>query len=418
MGLNSTPSANRIHIGFFGRRNAGKSSVVNAVTGQELAVVSDTKGTTTDPVYKSMELLPIGPVMIIDTPGFDDEGALGELRVRKTKQVLNKTDIAVLVVDATEGKKQCDEELIRIFKEKEIPYIIVNNKADLLSDEISEKVCQNKVSEQRKAEQNALLSSGQEQYVSALTGAGIYELKECIGKLTSNEDMTLKIVGDLLHPGDFVVLVVPIDSAAPKGRLILPQQQTIRDVLEANAAAIVVKESELKQTLEQLGRSPAMVITDSQVFEQVSGVVSEEIPLTSFSILMARYKGYLETAVNGVAAIDHLKDGDKILISEGCTHHRQCDDIGTVKIPRWLKQHTGKELIIETSSGTEFPEDLTSYALVIHCGGCMLNEREVKYRMKCAKDQKVPFTNYGIAIAQMKGILKRSIELFPNLNAK
>lgn len=418
MGLNSTPSANRVHIGFFGRRNAGKSSVVNAVTGQELAVVSDTKGTTTDPVYKSMELLPIGPVMIIDTPGFDDEGALGELRVRKTKQVLNKTDIAVLVVDATEGKKQCDEELIRIFKEKEIPYIIVNNKADLLSDEISEKVCQNNVSEQRKAEQNALLSSGQEQYVSALTGAGIYELKECIGKLTPNEDMTLKIVGDLLHPGDFVVLVVPIDSAAPKGRLILPQQQTIRDVLEANAAAIVVKESELKQTLEQLGRSPAMVITDSQVFEQVSEEVSEEIPLTSFSILMARYKGYLETAVNGVAAIDHLKDGDKILISEGCTHHRQCDDIGTVKIPRWLKQHTGKELIIETSSGTEFSEDLTSYALVIHCGGCMLNEREVKYRMKCAEDQKVPFTNYGIAIAQMKGILKRSIELFPNLNAE
>lgn len=418
MGLNSTPSANRVHIGFFGRRNAGKSSVVNAVTGQELAVVSDTKGTTTDPVYKSMELLPIGPVMIIDTPGFDDEGALGELRVRKTKQVLNKTDIAVLVVDATEGKKQCDEELIRIFKEKEIPYIIVNNKADLLSDEISEKVCQNNVSEQRKAEQNALLSSGQEQYVSALTGAGIYELKECIGKLTPNEDMTLKIVGDLLHPGDFVVLVVPIDSAAPKGRLILPQQQTIRDVLEANAAAIVVKESELKQTLEQLGRSPAMVITDSQVFEQVSEEVSEEIPLTSFSILMARYKGYLETAVNGVAAIDHLKDGDKILISEGCTHHRQCDDIGTVKIPRWLKQHTGKELIIETSSGTEFPEDLTSYALVIHCGGCMLNEREVKYRMKCAEDQRVPFTNYGIAIAQMKGILKRSIELFPNLNVE
>ena len=437
MGLNSTPSANRVHIGFFGRRNAGKSSVVNAVTGQELAVVSDTKGTTTDPVYKSMELLPIGPVMIIDTPGFDDEGALGELRVRKTKQVLNKTDIAVLVVDATEGKKQCDEELIRIFKEKEIPYIIVNNKADLLSDEISEKVCQNNVSEQRKAEQNALLSSGQEQYVSALTGAGIYELKECIGKLTPNEDMTLKIVGDLLHPGDFVVLVVPIDSAAPKGRLILPQvqtlrelldkkcmvmslpqQQTIRDVLEANAAAIVVKESELKQTLEQLGRSPAMVITDSQVFEQVSEEVSKEIPLTSFSILMARYKGYLETAVQGAFAIDEVKPGDTILISEGCTHHRQCDDIGTVKIPRWLKQHTGKELIIETSSGTEFPEDLTSYALVIHCGGCMLNEREVKYRMKCAEDQKVPFTNYGIAIAQMKGILKRSIELFPNLNAE
>ena len=411
MGLNSTPSANRVHIGFFGRRNAGKSSVVNAVTGQELAVVSDTKGTTTDPVYKSMELLPIGPVMIIDTPGFDDEGALGELRVRKTKQVLNKTDIAVLVVDATEGKKQCDEELIRIFKEKEIPYIIVNNKADLLSDEISEKVCQNNVSEQRKAEQNALLSSGQEQYVSALTGAGIYELKECIGKLTPNEDMTLKIVGDLLHPGDFVVLVVPIDSAAPKGRLILPQQQTIRDVLEANAAAIVVKESELKQTLEQLGRSPAMVITDSQVFEQVSEEVSEEIPLTSFSILMARYKGYLETAVNGVAAIDHLNiynaDGSR---AEMCGNGIRC--LAKYVYDRGLTKK--KELIIETSSGTEFPEDLTSYALVIHCGGCMLNEREVKYRMKCAEDQKVPFTNYGIAIAQMKEILKRSIELFPN----
>ena len=445
MGLNSTPSANRVHIGFFGRRNAGKSSVVNAVTGQELAVVSDTKGTTTDPVYKSMELLPIGPVVIIDTPGFDDEGALGELRVRKTKQVLNKTDIAVLVVDATEGKKQCDEDLIHIFKEKEIPYIVVNNKADLLpdgpvkksevclrgteagetkgntSDQETLKQAKENASAQRtseQAEKNTVIASGQEQYVSALTGDGIYELKECIGKLTPSEDMTLKIVGDLLNPGDFVVLVVPIDSAAPKGRLILPQQQTIRDVLEANAAAIVVKETELKQTLEQLGKRPAMVITDSQAFEQVSAEVPQEIPLSSFSILMARYKGYLETAVKGVEAIENLKDGDKILISEGCTHHRQCDDIGTVKIPRWLKQHTGKDLIIETSSGTEFPEDLTAYALVIHCGGCMLNEREVKYRMKCAVDQNVPFTNYGIAIAQMKGILKRSIELFPYLTEK
>ncbi len=437
MGLNSTPSANRVHIGFFGRRNAGKSSVVNAVTGQELAVVSDTKGTTTDPVYKSMELLPIGPVMIIDTPGFDDEGALGELRVRKTKQVLNKTDIAVLVVDATEGKKQCDEELIHIFKEKEIPYIVVNNKADLLSADFVKKaeVCPKKTeadetrenasdlgaAEQAKEsslEKNTVIAFGQEQYVSALTGDGIYELKECIGKLTPNEDMTLKIVGDLLNPGDFVILVVPIDSAAPKGRLILPQQQTIRDVLEANAAAIVVKETELHDTLAELGKRPAMVITDSQAFEQVSAEVPTEIPLTSFSILMARYKGYLDTAVKGVQAMEHLKDGDKILISEGCTHHRQCDDIGTVKIPRWLKQHTGKNLIIETSSGTEFPEDLTPYALVIHCGGCMLNEREVKYRMKCAVDQNVPFTNYGIAIAQMKGILKRSIELFPYLPDK
>ncbi len=400
MGLNSTPSANRVHIGFFGRRNAGKSSVVNAVTGQELAVVSDTKGTTTDPVYKSMELLPIGPVMIIDTPGFDDEGTLGELRVRKTKQVLNKTDIAVLVVDATEGKKQCDEELIHIFKEKEIPYVIVNNKVDLLEEQQSE----------QKNE-----SDQQEQYVSAKTGAGIYELKEYIGKLAPTEDMTLKIVGDLLQPMDFVILVVPIDSAAPKGRLILPQQQTIRDVLEANAAAIVVKESELHDTLAQLGKRPAMVITDSQAFEQVAKEVPEDILLTSFSILMARFKGYLDTAVRGVAALDDLQDGDKILISEGCTHHRQCDDIGTVKLPRWLKQYTGKELVIETSSGTEFPEDLTKYALVIHCGGCMLNEREVRYRMKCAVDQGVPFTNYGIAIAQMKGILKRSIEIFPYL---
>ncbi len=441
MGLNSTPSANRVHIGFFGRRNAGKSSVVNAVTGQELAVVSDTKGTTTDPVCKAMELLPIGPVMIIDTPGFDDEGALGELRVRKTKQVLNKTDIAVLVVDATEGKKQCDEELLRIFMEKEIPYIVVNNKADLLSDDFVKEinVCPNSeagetkedasdqgaakqgkenTSEHSTLEKNSVIASGQECYVSALTGDGIYELKECIGKLTPNEDMTLKIVGDLLNPGDFVILVVPIDSAAPKGRLILPQQQTIRDVLEANAAAIVVKETELKQTLERLGKRPAMVVTDSQAFEQVSAEVPKEIPLTSFSILMARYKGYLDTAVKGVEAIEKLKDGDKILISEGCTHHRQCDDIGTVKIPRWLKQHTGKDLIIETSSGTEFPEELTPYALVIHCGGCMLNEREVKYRMKCAMDQNVPFTNYGIAIAQMKGILKRSIELFPYLTEK
>ena len=304
MGLNSTPSANRVHIGFFGRRNAGKSSVVNAVTGQELAVVSDTKGTTTDPVYKSMELLPIGPVMIIDTPGFDDEGALGELRVRKTKQVLNKTDIAVLVVDATEGKKQCDEELIRIFKEKEIPYIIVNNKADLLSDEISEKVCQNNVSEQRKAEQNALLSSGQEQYVSALTGAGIYELKECIGKLTPNEDMTLKIVGDLLHPGDFVVLVVPIDSAAPKGRLILPQQQVIRDVLESGATAIVCRDTELADTLKKLGQPPKLVITDSQAFASVSKDTPKNIPLTSFSILFSRYKGDLQTQIDGVKMLD------------------------------------------------------------------------------------------------------------------
>lgn len=395
MGLNNTPSANRVHIGFFGRRNAGKSSVVNAVTGQELAVVSDTKGTTTDPVYKSMELLPIGPVMIIDTPGFDDEGALGELRVRKTKQVLNKTDIAVLVVDASEGKKQCDLDLIAIFKEKEIPYVIVNNKMDLVAEPAN--ACPG------------------EQYVSALYNRGIQELKEYIGHLAPTEDMKLRIVGDLIHPSDFVVLVVPIDKAAPKGRLILPQQQTIRDILEADAAAIVVKEYELRETLEQLGKKPSLVITDSQVFAKVSADVPPEIPLTSFSILMARYKGYLETAVHGVAAIENLQDGDRILIAEGCTHHRQCDDIGSVKIPRWLKNYTGKELEIETSSGTEFPEDLSKYALVIHCGGCMLNEREVRYRMKCAVDQGIPFTNYGITIAYMQGILQRSIEIFPYL---
>lgn len=404
MGLNSTPSANRVHIGFFGRRNAGKSSVVNAVTGQELAVVSDTKGTTTDPVYKSMELLPMGPVMIIDTPGFDDEGTLGELRVRKTKQVLNKTDVAVLVVDGTEGKKQCDEELISLFQKKEIPYVVVYNKLDLLSDKEEKK-------ELPEIDAN-------EMYVSALNGTGIYELKEKIGKTVSTDNLKLQIVGDIIHPSDFVVLVVPIDKAAPKGRLILPQQQTIRDILEADATAVVVKEYELKETLEHLGKKPALVITDSQVFAKVSADVPEDIPLTSFSILMARYKGFLEAAVQGVAAIENLQDGDTVLIAEGCTHHRQCDDIGSVKIPRWLRNYTGKKIEIETSSGTEFPEDLSKYALVIHCGGCMLNEREVKYRMKCALDQGVPFTNYGIIIAYMQGILKRSIQIFPYLAEK
>lgn len=395
MGLNSTPSANRVHIGFFGRRNAGKSSVVNAVTGQDLAVVSETKGTTTDPVYKSMELLPIGPVMIIDTPGFDDEGQLGELRVKKTKQVLNKTDVAVLVVDASEGKKACDMELIELFQKKEIPYIVVYNKMDLLSEKKE--------------------LSQEEIYVSALEKEGIYELKEKIGKSVHTDDMKMQLVGDLIQPSDLVVLVVPIDSAAPKGRLILPQQQMIRDVLEANAVSVVVKENGLKEALENLGKKPAMVITDSQAFETVAEIVPDEIPLTSFSILMARYKGFLETAVKGVAALDRLKEGDKILIAEGCTHHRQCDDIGTVKIPRWIRNYTGKDIEIETCSGTEFPEDLTKYALVVHCGGCMLTEREVKYRMKCTVDQGVPFINYGIIIAYMHGILKRSIRIFPDL---
>ena len=384
MSMNQTPSGERTHIGFFGRRNAGKSSLVNAVTGQELAVVSDVKGTTTDPVTKAMELLPLGPVLIIDTPGFDDEGALGEKRVKKTRQILNKTDIAILVVDASEGMKECDRELLEIFREKKIPHLVVYNKSDLRE---ADGIC-----------------------VSALTGAGIRELKEKIAALKP-VDNGRKIISDKLKPGDFAVLVVPIDSAAPKGRLILPQQQTIRDILDAGAAAIVVKESELEQTLKNLGKAPAVVITDSQVFKNVAKIVPREVPLTSFSILMARYKGLLDEAAKGVHAIGNLKDGDKILISEGCTHHRQCEDIGTVKIPRWIKGFTGKDIVFETSSGGGFPEDLTQYALVVHCGGCMLGEREVMYRVKCAADQGVPITNYGTLIAHMNGILERSLEI-------
>ena len=397
MGMNNTPASERTHIGFFGRRNAGKSSIVNAVTGQELAVVSDVKGTTTDPVYKTMELLPLGPVMIIDTPGFDDEGMLGELRVKKTKQVLNKTDIAVLVVDATEGLKDCDKELIDLFQAKNINYLIVYNKSDLLDEIPQEKE--------------------KEVYASALKKENIYEVKERIAALKEQEADKC-IIADKLKRGDFVVLVVPIDSAAPKGRLILPQQQTIRDILDAGAMAIVTKESELTETLEGLGKKPAMVITDSQVFKTVAPMVPKDIPLTSFSILLARYKGLLDAAALGAAAVEHLKDGDTVLIAEGCTHHRQCDDIGTVKIPNWLRKYTGKDIKIETCSGTEFPEDLSKYGMVIHCGGCMLNEREVRYRTKCAVDQGVPITNYGTFIAYVNGILKRSLEVFPELLEK
>ncbi|MGM9589308.1 MAG: [FeFe] hydrogenase H-cluster maturation GTPase HydF [Faecousia sp.] len=394
MSMNETPSGERTHIGFFGRRNAGKSSVVNAVTGQDLAVVSDVKGTTTDPVSKAMELLPLGPVMIIDTPGFDDEGELGALRVRKTRQVLNKTDIAVLVVDAVEGQKDCDRQLIDLFRAKEINYIVVYNKSDLLDAVPAD--------------------TDHEIYVSALTGEKIHELKERMARLQPT-DTDRRLVADLLRPGAFVVLVVPIDKAAPKGRLILPQQQTIRDILDGGAVSIVVKETELADTLSALGQKPAMVITDSQVFHSVARIVPPDVPLTSFSILMARYKGLLEDAVRGVAAVEGLKDGDTVLIAEGCTHHRQCDDIGTVKIPNWLRKVTGKDLQIKTCSGKEFPEDLTPYALVVHCGGCMLNEREVRYRTKCAVDQGVPITNYGILIAYLNGILKRSVEPIPDL---
>lgn len=391
MGLNSTPSGERIHIGFFGRRNAGKSSVVNAVTGQDLAVVSDTLGTTTDPVYKAMELLPLGPVMIIDTPGFDDEGSLGELRIKKTKQVLNKTDVAVLIVDAQQGLSDTDRQLISMFEAKELPFIIAYNKSDLLD--------------------NIKSSKDNEIYISAKDKINIYELKEKIGKLSAVQSNEKRLVGDLLNEGDFVVLVVPIDSSAPKGRLILPQQQAIRDILEAGAISIVTRDTELKHTLENLGKKPEMVITDSQAFKQVAKDVPEDIKLTSFSILMARYKGLLNSAVRGAKAIDSLENGDKVLISEGCTHHRQCEDIGTVKLPNWLKKHTGKQLEFAFSSGTEFPEDLSKYKLIIHCGGCMLNEREVRYRMKCAEDQGVPITNYGTAIAFMNGILKRSLSV-------
>lgn len=427
MGMNETPSADRVHIGFFGRRNAGKSSIVNKVTGQELAVVSDVKGTTTDPVSKAMELLPMGPVVIIDTPGIDDEGHLGELRVRKAKQVLNRVDVAVLVVDATVGKTSVDEELIRIFKEKEIPYLVVYNKADLLKTKDG-----NPFSSENKLNQNThagtvkensvsqkqdheIQNTEQSIYASAATGQNIYELKERIASLAVTDELKLRLVGDLLEPSDFAILVVPIDKAAPKGRLILPQQQTIRDVLEAGAAAIVIKEDELSNTLETLGKKPKLVITDSQVFAKVSKETPEDIWLTSFSILFARFKGNLKAAAAGAAAIDRLKDGDKILISEGCTHHRQCDDIGTVKLPRWIRNYTGKDLEFEYSSGREFPEDVTKYSLIVHCGGCMLNEREMRYRQKCALDQEIPITNYGIAIAYMQGILKRCVEMFPDV---
>ncbi len=397
MGLNDTPSGERLHISFFGRRNVGKSSLVNAVTGQELAVVSNVKGTTTDPVTKAMELLPLGPVVIIDTPGFDDTGELGEKRVARTGKILGKTDVAVLVAEASEGLKKEEQELLDIFKEKGIPYIIAYNKLD---------VCK---PEPLKAE-NAI-------YVSAKTGENVYELKEKIGGLKKKDAKEKRLLGDLLKPGDFAVLVTPIDESAPKGRMILPQQQAVRDTLDANAVAVVTKETELALTLSGIGKAPAVVVTDSQAFKIVAETVPEDIPLTSFSILMARYKGFLDTAVRGVAEVKRLKDGDVVLVAEGCTHHRQCGDIGTVKIPKWLKSCTGKNINIRTCSGTEFPEELSGVSLVIHCGGCMLNEREVQSRMNRAVEQGVPFTNYGIFIAYATGTLRRSLRLFPSVYA-
>ena len=404
MGLNNTPMSERVHIGFFGRRNAGKSSVMNAVTGQDLAVVSDVKGTTTDPVYKSMELLPIGPVVMIDTPGIDDEGELGKLRVKKSYQTLNKTDAAVLVIDAAAGVSGEDKKLLEKIKAKKIPYVVALNKKELAEEEDMERI---------KKELDS--DGGWIIEVSAAAGDGICELKEKIAAAVHQEETENVLVRDLLHPSDIVVLVVPVDSAAPKGRLILPQQQVIRDILEAEAVSVVVKENGLKNILDQLKENPRMVITDSQVFKKVSKDTPADVPLTSFSILMARYKGNLEQAVRGVTELERLKEGDVVLISEGCTHHRQCEDIGTVKIPRWIRVYTGKEIQIETTSGTEFPDDLSKYKLIIHCGGCMLNEREMKYRYSCAADQGIPITNYGILIAYVNGILKRSVELFPEL---
>ncbi len=395
MGMNDTPSANRVHIGFFGRRNAGKSSVVNAVTGQELSVVSDIMGTTTDPVTKSMELLPMGPVLIIDTPGFDDDGALGELRVKKTKQVLNKTDVAVLVVDATVGMTAADYELLDIFKKKNINYVLVYNKCDLL--DVKDMI-------RLSSEENAIL-------VSAKDKNNIDQLKEKIAFMTDIRPER-KLVSDLVDKGDVVLLVMPVDEAAPKGRIILPQQQTIRDLLDVGAITVTVKEGEISDAISKLSVKPKLVITDSQVFKIVASNLTEDILLTSFSILMARYKGFLDTAVKGAFAIDTLKDGDKVLISEGCTHHRQCGDIGSVKLPAWIKQYTGKKIKFEFSQGMDFPEELSDYKVIVHCGGCMLNEREMKYRMKCALDAGVPFTNYGTVIALTQGILFRSLKIF------
>lgn len=404
MGMNQTPASERVHISFFGKRNAGKSSVINAVTGQDLAIVSSVRGTTTDPVYKTMELLPLGPVMIIDTPGIDDEGELGALRVRKSYQVLNKTDIAILVVDSTTGKGEEELALIHRFHKKGIPYLVVYNKIDLLSGE--------------EIKDLAMSVRPGEVLVSAADGMNIQELKEKIATLKPENTHKYPLIQDLIEPLDLVILVVPIDKAAPKGRLILPQQQTIRDILERGALSLVVRDTELKSTLDHFlaqGVCPKLVVTDSQAFARVSKDVPENITLTSFSILFSRYKGELETQLEGVAALSSIQDDDRILIAEGCTHHRQCGDIGTCKIPNWIRNYTGKKPVFEFTSGTEFPDDVSSYKMVVHCGGCMLNEREMKYRIACCRDQGVPITNYGLLIAQVTGILKRSLGPFPEM---
>ena len=420
--LNKTPSANRVHIAFFGRRNAGKSSLVNAVTGQNLAIVSDVRGTTTDPVSKAMELLPLGPVVIIDTPGIDDEGELGRLRVKRSYQMLNKADVAILVVDACLGLQPEDEALLDRIRLKKIPYLVVYTKSDLAgnhTDSPRDMAAGPKTFEDIKTSNgttaSASASSADTMHVSAKTGENIHELKERIAALAQNMENGKKIISDLLAPGDIVILVTPIDSSAPKGRMILPQVQTIRDILDAHAAPLVTQTEELPAMLQALKEPPFAVVTDSQAFNAVMKIVPDRVPLTSFSILMARWKGILETAARGAFGAEMLGDGDRVLISEGCTHHRQCEDIGTVKLPGWLRRFTGKELQFSFTSGTEFPDDLSDYALVVHCGGCMLNEREMRFRMKCAVDQEIPFTNYGTLIAHMNGILERSLSLFPDM---
>lgn len=407
MGLNQTPAAERIHIGFFGRRNAGKSSVLNAVTGQEMAVVSHVKGTTTDPVYKSMELLPLGPVVMMDTPGMDDEGELGSLRVKKSRQVLNRTDMAVLVIDGTIGMREEEREILKEIEGKKIPFIAVLNKMDL-----DPAPCCKTDGPLGKLEESGLLIR-----ISARDGTGIKELKEKLGELAKEEGNQKTLTDGLIGPGDLAVLVVPIDKAAPKGRLILPQQQTIRDILDHGGSALVVPDDGLKQALGEIGKKPKIVITDSQIFDKAAAATRDDILLTSFSILFARYKGNLAQAVQGVRALERIEDGDKILISEGCTHHRQCGDIGTVKLPAWIRRNTGKEPVFRFTSGQEFPEDLKEYKLIVHCGGCMLNEREMRYRLGCARDQGIPMTNYGILIAHLKGILERSLEPFPEISS-
>ena len=394
MSLNEKVSAERLHIAFFGLRNAGKSSVVNKITNQELSVVSDVKGTTTDPVKKAMELLPIGPVVIIDTAGIDDEGELGELRIEKTRKILNKTDVAVLVVDALKGKQQEDLNLIEDFKKRNIPYIVAFNKCDLIA-------------EKQELNENEI-------YVSAKENININELKELIGKLCDTEAEEKTLLGDIISVGDTVVLVTPIDSSAPKGRLILPQQQTIRELLDIGATVVVTKDTELEETLQKLKNPPRLVITDSQAFKKVSAIVPKNIELTSFSILFARYKGELWGAVNGADELDNLQDGDYVLISEGCTHHRQCGDIGTEKLPNWIKNYTQKAINFDFTSGSDFPEDLKKYKLIIHCGACMLTEREMKSRIAISGEQQVPISNYGIIIAKINGILKRAVEPLKN----